>query len=309
MSFACDPLPRSLKVLLISLALLIASPFPRSPQAYSISDGLGPLDLIATSIDAPALVRSKHVREPQVDERPQLTLIAVSPDGGGFLAHASDSELLWYVDSASGQARQISSIPHTGYFSSLSPNGRYVCYKHFEHSSAGWLSFPALYDLALDVVVPLALPARQSGNPTMSKSGLAALTTGARLIVLDSQGKQLLDTELGFVANHMAFSSDDQLIALTDEDENLWILNRFDPAHPILLAKEVGFGPSFSPDDRLVAVQSARGDVSVIERLTARVIPVGRGIRPQWFATNALMFQHLSDETEVAETKELLRRS
>jgi hypothetical protein len=134
----------------------------------------------------------------QTNGAQSLNLISVTSDASGALAHTLDQGLFCYVDATSGEIRQITEIPRTGYFSSLSPDGRYVCYKHFQQNGTKWLSFPTLYDLSSDTVIPLAVASDRSGNPVMSKGGMVAFTTENLLILLDSKRQKIFEIDLGF---------------------------------------------------------------------------------------------------------------
>jgi formylglycine-generating enzyme required for sulfatase activity/uncharacterized membrane protein len=237
-----------------------------------------------------------------------LKLLSASSNGNAALVHTSDAGLFCYVDVSTGQSRQISEIPYTGYFSSISPDGKFVCYKHFQQNGEKWMSFPAIYDLSQDVVIPLAKATVRSGNPTMSKNGLVAITSENKLIILSEKHEIITSMDLGFFANHLAFSHDEQHLALTDENEALWIVDLASKApFPRLIAKDAGFRPAYSPDDLYLSAQQANGHVNVVDLLNSEVISVGEGSDPQWCATiNCLTFKNFHEESPAEDRSDLV---
>lgn len=238
---------------------------------------------------APAVAQ---VQAGHADRPLPLVLLGISSDGSAALAHDLETDRFWYVIPATGQQKLISPIPHTGYFSSISPDGRFVCFKQFESSAGGWSSYPALYDASTGQVTPLAAPAARSGNPTMARDGAVAFTTDKRLVALDAQRRTVLDLSLGFFANHLAFSVDSEELAVTDDEGNLWevALSGGAAVGPALRAKGAGCRPDYSPTGEYLSVQSASGDVRVVDRGRLKTTSLGRGSSPQGLANGALLY-------------------
>lgn len=267
----------------------------------------GPSPQSLDSAATKSLVRSGEYSpsaQPQPQEFPLVTLIAASAEGSAALAWDRETGGFFYINLESGQAKLISPIPYTGHFATLSPDGRYVCFKDFQRSERGWLSFPALYDLVDDTAIPLSAPTETSGNPAMSSTGLVAFTTEDQLILQMPSGPVLSRFTLGFVANHIAFSEDSQTLLLTDESETLWELNlRDDTARPVRLAAGFGFRPESSPGGRFICAQKPNGSIDVLDRLTGTVRRVGIGTDPHWLDDSTVYFRVSGDDLNSESTQ------
>jgi autotransporter-associated beta strand protein len=193
--------------------------------------------------------------------------IDVSPDGELLLLFLPGGRGLDLANTRTGQRDLVSPTPNTGYFASISPDKKYVCFKDFQPANGRLLQVPVLYDIAQKKQLPLADPAPAAGNPVASSRGQIAYTLGERLIVLNPDLSRFLETDLGAIANVLAFSPDGRQLAFSDPQEAVsWIdldTGNRGTAPPGSLH---GYQPRFSPDGQALLARNSRGEFTAWHR-------------------------------------------
>jgi autotransporter-associated beta strand protein len=189
--------------------------------------------------------------------------IDVSADGQLMLLACPEGQGFELVNTGTGERNIVCRTPNTGYFATFSPDKKYVCFKDFQAGEGRFLQIPALYDIALKRAFPLAAPAAAAGNPVVSSRGQVAYTLGERLILLNADLSPSRETDLGVVANVLAFSPDGRRLAFSDPDEAISWLDvdtgkRGGPPAGSLR----GFQPRFSPDGRGLLARRSNGDIT-----------------------------------------------
>ena len=193
--------------------------------------------------------------------------IDVSPDGELLLLFLSGGQGLDLANTRTGQRDIVSQTPNTGYFASISPDKKYVCFKDFRPTDGRLLQVPVLYDIAQKKQLLLADPAPAAGNPVASSLGQIAYTLGERLIVLNPDLSRFLDTDLGAIVNVLAFSPDGRQLAFSDPQEAVsWIDLDTGSRGTALAGSLYGYQPRFSPDGQALLARNSRGEFSAWHR-------------------------------------------
>ena len=197
------------------------------------------------------------------------TPIDVSPDGELLLLFLQGGQGLDLANTRTGQRDLVSPTPNTGYFASISPDKRYVCFKDFQRANDRLLQVPVLYDIAQKKQLPLADPAPTAGNPVASSRGQIAYTLGERLIVLNPDLSRFRETDLGAIANVLAFSPDGRQLAFSDPQEAVsWIDLNTGSRGTAPRQSLHGYQPRFSPDGQALLARNSRGEFTAWNRVS-----------------------------------------
>src|ERR1035441_9774592 len=209
--------------------------------------------------------------------------IDVSPNGELLLLFLPAGQGFELVNTRTGQRDVVSGTPNTGYFASISPDKRYVCFKDFQVVGNARLQVPMLYDIAAKNQVPLDKPAPAAGNPVASARGQIAYTVGSQLVVLNSDLSRFMDADLGALVNVLAFSPDGGRLAFSDPSETIaWIdlgtgTRRTRPA-----AGVHGYQPRFSPDGQGLLARSSNDEITAAHLSTGVTRSFGRAQAAGW---------------------------
>lgn len=190
------------------------------------------------------------------------TPIDVSSDGGLLLLFMPGLKGFELVNTQTGRRELVSSTPCTGYYATLSPDKRFVCFKDFQTVDGQRLQVPCLYEIARKKVIALAQPARLAGNPVMSNRGQIAYTLGENLMVLNPDLKKAMQLQLGEGINVLAFSPEGRRLAFGDAHEKISWLD-LDTGQRVTLPFDRlhGSQPRFSPKGQSLLARSANGEV------------------------------------------------
>ncbi len=191
------------------------------------------------------------------------TPIDVSPDGELVLLFLPGLQGFELVNTKTGERTVISATPCTGYFATLSPDKKYVCFKDFSSVGGRRLQVPSLFDVAQKQVLPLATPLPAAGNPVVSSRGQVAYTLGEQLVVLNPDLSPAWRMELGGVVNVLAFSPDGRRLAFGDAQEQISWIDLDSGQRTTLPASSVhGYQPRFSPKGQSLLARSSNGEVT-----------------------------------------------
>jgi autotransporter-associated beta strand protein len=233
-----------------------------------------------------ALLPSAAVRATAVPlalEMAVSTPIESSPDGELLLLFLPGLQGFEIVNTTTGERDLVSPTPCTGYFATISPDKKYVCFKEFPQVAGARLQRPMLYNIAQKKLVALCDPASAVGNPVVSSRGQVAYTVGAQLFILNADLSAFLQIDLGAVANVLAFSPDGGRLAFSDPDEQIsWI--ELDPGKRVAVpAVSVhGYQPHFSPKGQSLLARSANGEVTACRLSDGLARSFGRSLSPAW---------------------------
>ncbi|HVM46660.1 MAG TPA: immunoglobulin domain-containing protein [Candidatus Acidoferrum sp.] len=188
--------------------------------------------------------------------------IDLSPDGELVLLFLPGNQGFELVNTLTGWRDTVSHTPNAGYFATLSPDKQFVCYKDFQPGKGQLLQVPVLYRIADQKQLPLADPAPAAGNPVVSTRGQVAYTIGSQLVVLNPDLSRATQTDLGTLANVLAFSPDGRRLAFSDPDETIsWIdVDTGQRGSPPAGAVS-GYQPRFSPDGTGLLARRSNGAI------------------------------------------------
>jgi hypothetical protein len=189
-----------------------------------------------------------------VHEGTGRVLVTDSLDRGLTLLHADGSDPI-----------RVTGGTNAGYGASISPDGRYVCYKGFKDSSGARLQAALIFDIEAGEIVNLSGWRPRVGTPSMSPDGKVGFTIGRMLHILDAGWQRVRTVELEGTANLIGFSPDGRRVAYPDEEARLRVLELAEGKDVLLTLDGRGFwGPAFSPDGARLLASTADGDVAVI---------------------------------------------
>ena len=209
--------------------------------------------------------------------------IDFSPDGELLLLFLPGGQGFELVNTRSGQRDIVSDTPNTGYFATISPDKRYVCFKDFQAVGGDRLQVPMLYDIVGKTQVPLDKPAAAAGNPVASARGQIAYTVGTRLVVLNADLSRAIEVDLAAVVNVLAFSPDGRRLAFSDPSETISWIDLGTGSRSTLSAASVhGYQPRFSPDGQALLARSSNDEITAAHLTTGVARSFGRAQAAGW---------------------------
>jgi len=269
-------------ILVFAMGMWVACATPCAAGLGASPQDFSPTDLIPIS----------------VSEDGRLVLLTNTFHDGLWLMQAADAE-----DASDGAPEQISTCPNAGYYASISPGNRYVCFKSFlrEGKSGGEgkredggriLQAPMLYDIAKRETIACAAWSRTAGTPAVAPDGKIAFTVGNQLIVENADFSVLRTFDLGHAANLIAFSPDAQRIAFPgDGNSQISILDLTTGAIQTAIPDDAYYwGPQFSPAGDKLAACGADGEIVCADLTRGSVNSLGRGESPAWIDNDTISF-------------------
>lgn len=189
---------------------------PADSQTFTIMNMIRPVGYTAAAFLLPAFFTfggpSPAALVPAGETPAAMSLVEVpdpidvSSDGELLLLFLPNARGFALVNTLTGQRNIVSDTPNTGYYATISPDKRYVCFKDSQQAGDVRLQVPALCDIAGQKVVLLDKPAPAVGNPVASSRGQIACTVGRQLIVLNADLNRAMECDLGTSVNIMTFS-------------------------------------------------------------------------------------------------------
>ncbi|HNT37278.1 MAG TPA: hypothetical protein PKH07_19960, partial [bacterium] len=182
--------------------------------------------------------------------------VAIARDGSVVLKSLDTHQGLSIVNTATGKEIKISDAPGAGYFASLSPDAKKVCFKMITVEPDGSRSFvPAIYSVATGKTIALSEPSVDAGTPVVSADGNIAFTVGKTLTVLDAKMNVLGTFDLGHAVNLLGLSPDGSQIAYNNKEEQIALCNLTSGESRVLTDGSGAFwNPQFSPDGNSLLV-------------------------------------------------------
>jgi tricorn protease-like protein len=102
--------------------------------------------------------------------------VSISDDGSIILVSNSSYNGLAAIYTESGEIIKISGIKGTGYYPTISPDKKYVCYKSFIQGEGAMLQIPVLFDLENEKKIELSQADALAGTPAVAADGKIAYT-------------------------------------------------------------------------------------------------------------------------------------
>ena len=216
----------------------------------------------------------------------------ISDDGTYILVTGSNYNGLALVNTQNDESVLITNSLNAGYYASISPDNRYVCYKLIQPTKKGaLLQAPMLYDIEEQWNIPLSRETKLAGTPDISESGNIAYTVGNELFILDSELEIVSMFDLEHHVNLVALSPDGERVAFNNEKEQIVILNLSDGTmEPATDVSGSFWGPEFSPDGEKILVRSAAGGVFCKDLLIEKLSFLGKGESAAWQGNNQIAF-------------------
>ncbi|MBN1901517.1 hypothetical protein JW926_09375, partial [Candidatus Sumerlaeota bacterium] len=209
--------------------------------------------------------------------------VFVSDDSSLVLVTNDDYNGLSVVNTETGQSTMITTGINAGYYATISPDNRYVCYKAFQESADGLLQIPVIYDLVENASLELCLPAPLTGTPAVSVDGKIAYTLGDNLYILGSNGKVSKIFDLGCDVNIVSFSPDGKKISYSKDNGEIVVLEVGGKAIKTFSTEDAYlWGPAFSPNGDKILVKSIEGKVGCVSLEDGKVDLLGEGLDPSW---------------------------
>jgi len=236
--------------------------------------------------------------------------IDVSGDGELLLLFRPGLRGFELANTRTGQREIVSQTPCSGYFASISPDKKYVCFKDFVLVGGRRLQLPTLYDIANKSLLPLCKPAAAAGNPVVSAQGEIAFTVERQLIVLKPDLSQWKQTDLGTVVNVLAFSPDGRRLAFSEADERIsWIETGTGERGAVPADRLHGYQAQFSPGGRALLARSSNGEISACHLSTGVSRKFGSAQSAGWIDEDTVaLVQNTIADSVVRDTRLLKAR-
>jgi|GEM_PF-4394282 len=236
--------------------------------------------------------------------------VFVSESGNQILLTGERHTGLVLANLSTNENIVISSIKGTGYYASISPDEKFVCYKTFKHTPQGTLQKSMLFDIKAKREIALNEWSPLAGTPAVSSNSLIAYTTGNKLYIKDEQFRLISTSELRNHVNLLSFSPDGLKIALNNKHEQIVILDIQAETREIISPKEGNFwGPLFSRTEEKLLFNSVDGKI-FCKNLKAEkeAVIIGEGSSAKWMDNTRICFvkktvqEHKVISTEIVIT-------
>lgn len=217
--------------------------------------------------------------------------VFVSDDGALALVTDSLHRGLSLVRVKSGEIIFVTSSLNAGYYATISPDNRFVCFKSTERTAAGIIQTPCLFDIAEERAFALWEPSPVCGTPAIAPNGSIAFTAGKDLILLDAGLNVLNIIDLGHHVNLLAFSPAGDQIAFNTAEHQIAIVDLSNGAIQIITDDAQSYwGAKFSPNGDKVLVRSADGGIFCANPQEGQFLAIGKGESPDWEDNDTIAF-------------------
>ncbi len=192
-----------------------------------------------------------------------------------------------------GNLKEIYSSPGCGRYYTISYDQSKIGFKIITEDG---MQTPAIYDLQTKNITRLYSPVQNAGQPSFSKNGEIAFTTGEILVVLDNE--KIKKYDLGVYANLCPISPDGDFVVYNDNRDQLWLLNLNDNTKKCITDSEKGYwNPRWSPDSRFIAYSTLDDSIRVYDRVLNLTYDIGRGKGFDW-SKNSQYLVYYRTETD-----------
>ncbi|MBQ7941780.1 MAG: C39 family peptidase [Muribaculaceae bacterium] len=165
---------------------------------------------------------------------------------------------------------------------------------------------PAVLNVLTGKVTLLEEYSRQCGQVSFSDDGTMAYTVGNNLII--RKGEERNSYDLGFYTNIANISPDGTQVAYSNIDGRMFIINLLSGKSEQIDVPG-GYDGVWSPDGKKLAVQTAQGTFSVLDRSDDKIYNIGKGVSVSWANnSNELVYTTIEGINEMQVTGSSIRK-
>ena len=165
---------------------------------------------------------------------------------------------------------------------------------------------PAVLNVLTGKVTLLEEYSRQCGQVSFSDDGTMAYTVGNNLIIRKGEVRNIYD--LGFYTNIANISPDGTQVAYSNIDGRMFIINLLSGKSEQIDVPG-GYDGVWSPDGKKLAVQTAQGTFSVLDRSDDKIYNIGKGVSVSWANnSNELVYTTIEGINEMQVTGSSIRK-
>lgn len=155
---------------------------------------------------------------------------------------------------------------------------------------------PAVLDLSTCAIKRLAEFSAQCGQVCFGPNGQLAYTIGNQLIVESAEDRRSFDLKTH--VNTIALSPDGKCVALSNDDQQPFLLEVATGRMTLLSSQTGMFAPVWSADGKHVIYQQNTQTIYCFEPATASVFCVGKGYNAQWMDNERLAYTRSEYEND-----------
>lgn len=222
---------------------------------------------------------------------PAQVPVAVTPDGRFVLTTDDQGTGLFLTDVDTGTSRPITFGYNSGYYATLSDDGRHVGFKAFRPDREGYQQMALIHDATTGITTDLTGWVRTAGTPRVLADGRSFWAADDRLYAGRFNGAVDARYRLDTTPNIITISPDEGSVVFADSGEQIALLDLAKGT-----ARAVTSGPRayhsgvMSPDGRHVAGSTINAKVVLVEVATGTERVLGDGENPQWLDNETVLF-------------------
>lgn len=163
-----------------------------------------------------------------------------------------------------------------GIYTQMSKDGTLIGFKSINDDD---LQAPAILNVKTGVVTLLEDYSHQCGQVSFSKDGTMAYTIGNELII--RKGNIRTKYDLGFYTNIANISPDATEVVYNNIDGRMFIIDLVSGVSEEI-AVAGGYNGVWSPDGSKLAVHTANGTISVVDKISDKIYNLGEGGSASW---------------------------
>jgi peptidase C39-like protein/WD40 repeat protein len=224
-------------------------------------------------------------------ELPGAMPVYISRDASLLLLTTKTCDGLWLLHTDTGIKDIINTETSSGYYPSISPDNRFVCYKTFRKGEKAPLQIPTIYDIKEKKIIPLNKASTVAGTPAISSDGRIAFSVNNQLIIRNPKTGKDDKINLGYHVNLISFSIDGKKIAFTSSSGGIDILTTETKKTNTVTSGETEYwGPQFSPSGKYILLNTPYRDVECIDTEKKTVTPVTKNKQAGWSDSDTIIF-------------------
>jgi hypothetical protein len=194
----------------------------------------------------------------------------------------------------------IESNLSSSYQARISFDGNYVLYKNLNMDQNNSSQTPVIYDIKSNKNIPLSEPLFQCGVPSISKDGKIAFMAMNELRILKSDLTIYKKIDIGNYANISAISPDGKLVALNNDENQLYILDLSSLNKTYITTdEEYYYEPSWSLSGKYISYKNLKAEIFIYNTETKTSSKIASGTSLNWDG-NELYFVKQEYSSEAA---------
>ncbi|MCK4261338.1 MAG: C39 family peptidase [Halanaerobiales bacterium] len=154
---------------------------------------------------------------------PQIISVDTTDDGSLVLITSSNYHGLNLVNNITDKIDKVSKSMNSGYYATISPDKRFVCYKGFKMDKDAIMQAPMLYDIEQKKSIMLSDWSSLVGTPVVATNGNIAYTVGNEMFITNAFS-QVQSINLGYHVNLLTFSPDGSKLTFSDYNGQIVVL-------------------------------------------------------------------------------------